>query len=98
MRPFGVVVVDPPVELGLGGLERGERPAVQELLTQALVESFDLARRGGRTHGGVTMRDAVLPADSVEQHLYGLRPEPAGEYLAVVGQDLVGDPVASECR
>jgi hypothetical protein len=46
----------------------------------------------------MSVADAVLPADSVEQHLYGLRPEAAGEHLAVVGQDLVGDPVASECR
>ena len=33
-------------------------------------------------------RDAVLPADPVEEHLTGAGPEPAGEHLAVVGQDL----------
>jgi hypothetical protein len=35
---------------------------------------------------------AVLAADPVEQHFDGLRAESAGERLAVVGQDLVGDP------
>jgi hypothetical protein len=38
--------------------------------------------------------DAVLAADAVEQHLGRVRAEPAGEHLAVVREDLVGDPVA----
>src|SRR5438132_12476103 len=40
------------------------------------------------------MRDAVLPADPVEQDLDGLGTEPPGEDLAVIGEDLIRDPVA----
>jgi hypothetical protein len=40
--------------------------------------------------------DPVLPADPVEQHLDVTRGEPAGEHLAVVGEDLLGDTVAPE--
>ena len=46
---------------------------------------------------GEPVGDAVLPADLVEQHLHrhaGLV-EPAGEHLAVVGQDFLGDPVGA---
>jgi len=43
---------------------------------------------------GEAMRDAVLPADLVEEHLDGLEREAAGEDLAIVGQDLLGHPVA----
>jgi hypothetical protein len=41
----------------------------------------------------VAVGDAVLPADPVEEHLDRLRAEAAGEDLAVVGEDLVRDPV-----
>jgi hypothetical protein len=37
------------------------------------------------------MRDRVLAADLVEQHLPAL-PEAVGELLVVVGQDLLGHP------
>ena len=40
------------------------------------------------------MGDALLAADTVEQHLGRVRTEPTGEHLAVVSEDLVGDPVA----
>ena len=40
------------------------------------------------------MGDAVLAADAAEQHLGWVRAKPAGEHLAVVGEDLVGEPVA----
>jgi hypothetical protein len=71
MGPFGVVVVDPPVELGLCGLCRDERPAIQELLAQALVESFDLAGGGRGADHRVAVADPVLSADPVEQHSTG---------------------------
>ena len=96
MGPVGVVVGHPGVELGLGSSEVGEHPAGQELGAQGAVETLDLAGRGRRAGRGEPMGDAVLPADLVEQHL-GLRPaEPAGEHLAVVGEDLLGHPVAAQ--
>ena len=49
----------------------------------------------GRPRCGQQVLDAVLPADPVEQHLGVLRAEPAGEHLAVVGQDLLRHPVAA---
>ena len=49
---------------------------------------------GERT--AVSVGDPVLPADPVEQDLDGLGSEPAREDLAVVGEDLVGDPVATK--
>jgi hypothetical protein len=42
------------------------------------------------------MGDAVLPADAVEEDLDGVGTEPAGEDLSVVGQDLIGNPVAGK--
>jgi len=59
------------------------------------VEPLDLAGRGGRSGGGGAMRDAVLAADPVEQHLDRLGAEPPGEALAVVGQDLIADALGS---
>ena len=52
------------------------------------MEPLDLARGGRRPRRGQQVLDAVLPADPIEQHLTGAGPEPAGEHLAVVGQDL----------
>jgi hypothetical protein len=77
-------------------LQRRERPIGQELPAEALVEALDLAGGGGRSDRGVTMGDAVLPADPVEHDFHRLGPEPSGEALAVVGQDLVGNPVATK--
>ena len=42
------------------------------------------------------MGDPVLAADPIEQDLDRLRSEPTGEDLAVVGEDLIGDPEATE--
>jgi hypothetical protein len=39
------------------------------------------------------MSDSVVEADAVEQHVGGLAPQPTGEDLAVVGQDLLRDAV-----
>ena len=44
---------------------------------------------------GQTLNDPVLPADPLEKDLDRVGTEPAGEDLAVVGQDLVGHPVAA---
>jgi len=49
---------------------------------------------GRRADSGVSVRDAVLAADPVEQDLHGQGTEAAREDLAVVGQDLIGDTVA----
>src|SRR6202044_1272622 len=68
----------------------------QELLAKRPVETLDLARRGGRRRGGQAMRDAVLPADLVEEDLGGSETESGREDLAVVGEDLFGHPVALE--
>ena len=46
----------------------------------------------GRARRGEQMLDAVLPADPVEEHLHRRVVEPAGEDLAVVGQDLLRAP------
>ena len=42
------------------------------------------------------MTDPVVEADAVEQHVGGLVGEPAGEDLAVIGQDLFRDAVDGE--
>jgi hypothetical protein len=57
------------------------------------VEPLDLAGGRGAAGGREQVIDPVLAADPVEQHLGLARPEPAREDLAVVGQDLLGDPV-----
>ena len=57
-----------------------------------------LPGRGRRPDAGESVRDAVLPADPVEQHL-GRRPgpaEPAGELLAIVSEDFLRDPVLGQ--
>jgi hypothetical protein len=41
------------------------------------------------------MPDPVLPADPIKQHLALRRPEPAGEHLPIVGQDLIRDPMGA---
>jgi hypothetical protein len=48
---------------------------------------------------GQQVLDAVLAADRIEQHLRWWMVEPAGEHLAVSGQDLFGAPyVVSAAR
>jgi hypothetical protein len=59
------------------------------------VEPLDLP--GGRRAPGRRQQvvDAVLAADPVEQHLDVLRREPTREYLAVVREHLLGEPVVA---
>ena len=58
------------------------------------MEALDLAGRGRLPHAGEAVGDALLAADAVEEDLGRPRSVAAGEDLAVVGQDLVGDAVA----
>src|SRR6476660_38610 len=44
------------------------------------------------------MSDPVLAADAVEEHFDWWFREPAGEHLAVVGEDLVGDTMTPQRR
>ncbi len=60
------------------------------------MEALHLAGGGGRAGRGEQMTDAVLPAYAVKEHLPATGAEPPGEDLAVVGEDLVGDPVAAQ--
>jgi hypothetical protein len=59
------------------------------------VEPLDLAGCR-RADAGVAVTDPVLAQDPIEQDLDRMGPEPTREALAVVGQDLIGDPVASK--
>ena len=56
------------------------------------MEPLDLAGRGRRPWRGEQVPDAVLPTDPIEEHLTVPATEPAGEHLAVVGQDLLRGP------
>jgi len=58
------------------------------------VEALDLAGGGGRTGLGEQVLHTVLPTDPVEEHLNRRMVEPPGEDPPVVGEDLLGDPVA----
>ena len=84
----------PGVELGLGLLEAREPPALQQLLADRLVQALDLAGRCGRVRRGEQVADPVVHTDPVEGDGRRLVSEPAGEDLAVVGQDLIGRAVA----
>ena len=95
VRPLGVVALHPPVELALGRFQIGEHPPQQELLAKGPVEPLDLAGGGGAPGSGQQMVDPVLPADPIEQDLDVFDPEPTGEHLSVIGQDLLGYPVAA---
>jgi hypothetical protein len=75
--------------------DRAERLAVEELGAQRAMEPLDLARRGRRPRRGEDVADAVLSADPIEQHFTRAGTEPAGEHLAVVGQDLRGNTVTT---
>jgi hypothetical protein len=79
----------PVVHRGLGVLDAGERPAdVEQFQLQGLVQPLNLPGGRGRAGPGQPLGDAVLPAGPLEHHLgrAGL-PEPAGELLAVAGED-----------
>ena len=93
-RPGAVIV-----QLGLGGSQRSEHPVGAELGPDRAMEPFNLAGRSRRPRLGQQMFDAVLPADPVKQRLHRRPVEPAGEHLAVVGQDLLRAPIAAQrCR
>src|SRR5262245_7898876 len=95
MRSAFVVLDDPGVELGLRRRHAGERPIGAELGAQRAMEALDLAGRGRRPGLGQAVRDPVLPAHPIEQHLYRRLVEATREHLAVIGQDLLRDPEAA---
>ena len=88
MGPVVVVVRAPSVEPACAVVESANTLPSRNSPPQRLVPPLDLARRGRRPRRGQQMTDPVLPADPIEQHLTGARPEAAGEHLAVVGQHL----------
>ena len=57
------------------------------------MEALDLARGRRRARRREPVRDAVAPADLVEQHLPAAA-EPVGELLAVIAEDLLRRPIA----
>ena len=93
--PLGVVVVDPLVQ-GLLGDRRASGTRGRSGTPRAGVRwnRSILPVVVGDRGCGEQVLDPVLPADPVEEHLDRRVVEPAGEHLAVVGQDLLGDPVA----
>lgn len=62
------------------------------------MEALDLAGGGRRVGLGQPLGDALLPADALKQHLTVGRVEPAGEDLAVIGQQLLRNAVALQRR
>ncbi len=60
------------------------------------MQTLDLSGGRRRIGGGEDVSDPVVEADAVEQHVGGLASQPAGEDLAVVGQDLLRYAVAIE--
>jgi hypothetical protein len=60
------------------------------------VEAFDLAGGGRAADPGEPVGDALFAAEAVEQHLGRMGAEPAGEDLAVVGEDFLGGAVAGQ--
>jgi hypothetical protein len=55
----------------------------KKLLSQGLVEAFDLAGGGRRIGSRQQMADPVVQTDAVEEHVGGPSAEPPGEDLAV---------------
>ncbi len=94
--PLAVVVGDPDVESSLELLDGLEALVGEELLAHRLVQALDLAGRRRRIGRGQEVADPVVETDAVEEHVGGLATETPGEDLAVVGQDLLGDPVGVE--
>ena len=93
MRPVGCCSrATHCVQLGLRRGQVREDPVGAELGAHRPVEPLDLPGRGRRPGLGQQVLDAVLPADPVEEHLHRRPVEPAGEHLAVVGQDLLRAP------
>ena len=98
MRALGVVLVHPPVQRCLQFTDGGEHAVgvAEELRPHRLMKALNLSRRGGRARRGQQMPDPVLHADPIEQHFRRrtTRPEPPGEHLPVISQDLLGHAVA----
>ncbi len=96
MGTDGVVLVDPCIEFFLRTGFGIEDATGEELGAKAAMEALDLACRGGRARSSQEMVKAVFTADAIEKNfdiLVGV--EAAGEDLAVVGQDLLGNSVGA---
>jgi hypothetical protein len=90
MRPRHVVLGHPRIDRGLRRRQVTKRHgAVEQLTAQRPVEPLDLPGGGRRPRLGQPVRDAVIPADPVEQHLPALA-ETISELLAIVRQYLAG--------
>lgn len=94
MVAVGVVGLDPCIEGVLCVVDRLEAMLSEEVLAQRAMQSLDLPGRGRRVRGGEDVLDAVVQADAVEQHGGAL--QAAGEDLAVVSEDLLGDAVSMQ--
>ena len=68
---------------------------IEQFTLQGLVQPLDFPGGGRRVDLREPVRDPILPADPVKQHLHrhARLVEPAGEHLPVVGQHFPGDPV-----
>jgi hypothetical protein len=101
VRPVGVVAGHPRVHRGLGRLHGLEQlGVVEEVGPQRPVQPLNLAVLVRRRRLGEPVRDAVLAADLVEQHLTPRRPvpvEPIGELLAVIRDHLLRHPIPRQC-
>jgi hypothetical protein len=97
MRPGAVAVVHPLIKGPLSRLQIHEScPASREFGAHTAVEAFDLAGSGRAARLGQKVLDPAFPADSIKEHLDRRMVEPAGEYLAVIGQDLLGCPIGQQ--
>lgn len=86
-RAHGTVILSgspaaPRSDWGMALQRKGIRPADSG-------ETAQSCGRGGRVWLGQQVLDAVLAADCVKGHFHRWVIEPAGEHLAVVGQDLL---------
>jgi hypothetical protein len=83
MRTVSVVLLHEPIHCRLRRLHRLEPlMTIEQLTAQRQVESLDLPGRGGGRRLGEPVRDRVLPADFVKQHLPALT-EPICELFAI---------------
>ncbi len=100
MGPLGVVVDHPPIHRDLRRREGLERIGVgEEVRAESAVKPLHLPVLVRRCRLCEPMRDAVLAADLVEQHLPAagaIAAEPIRELLAVVRDHLLGCPIASQ--
>jgi hypothetical protein len=61
----------------------------EEFSANTAVKPLNLAGGGRASRLGQQAVDAVLAADRIKEHLHSGMVEPAGEHLAVIGQDLL---------